>query len=75
MRLDIFFTKHKPGTIYLISHRAGVTFQDQQRITSSTHCSLLRCLISDLQGRDRFNEMAQFCNQCKSVFNRKGWAF
>jgi archaemetzincin len=39
------------------------------------HCLISTCLMSDLKGRDRFNEMAQFCNQCKSVFNRKGWAF
>ncbi len=40
-----------------------------------THCIIPSCLMSDLKGRDRFNEMTQFCNQCKSVFNRKGWAF
>ena len=40
-----------------------------------THCLIPTCLMSDLKGRDRFNEMALFCNKCKSVFNKKGWAF
>lgn len=39
------------------------------------HCSLINCLMSDLKGRDRFNEMTHFCQKCKSVFQSKGWSF
>ncbi len=39
------------------------------------HCRTPSCLMSDLKGCDRFNEMTKFCIPCKSVFNRKGWAF
>jgi archaemetzincin len=39
------------------------------------HCSVHDCLMHDAEGKDRLDEEKEFCEKCKSVLIKAGWAF
>lgn len=37
------------------------------------HCPIKTCLMRDAEGKDRLNELTNFCPKCKSVLIDAGW--
>lgn len=37
------------------------------------HCTNLKCLMRDFEGKNRMNELHEFCNSCKIHLNNYGW--
>lgn len=41
--------------------------------TKTKHCPDKNCLMSDAKGKDRLDELSDFCSKCKPVLIKAGW--